>query len=75
MNLSKLMTAYNFAKWSGYFEPGRVNKALGILMANSNSEYITTFTSCTCADFAYRGMTCKHSVALMIERKVEELGK
>jgi hypothetical protein len=79
MNLSKLMTAYNFAKWyarkTQAFETTTVDRALGVLMSRNRNEYNTTTSICSCPDSVYRKHTCKHSIALMIERKVEELGK
>jgi predicted nucleic acid-binding Zn finger protein len=69
MNRSALFTRYNLAKAtfvrSGAVSTVKLNRALGVAQRN-HVPYITTQESCSCADFFYRGRTCKHQIALVL---------
>lgn len=41
----------------------RLNRALGVAQRKEPRPYETTFFSCTCPDFYYRGVLCKHILA------------
>ena len=79
MNQSRLFTIYNKARVAarnGLLDEARVNKALGILQSNdyySDKDYLTTLKSCTCPDHQFRGTTCKHMIAKMIETRMDQL--
>lgn len=82
-NPSALMTAYNYGKsWasnSGLTTTDRVDRAFGYLMSGEAEdkwqEYVTTIHSCQCPDSQFRGAICKHSVALMIATKHDQIMK
>ena len=77
---SKLMSAYNFARWfarrSPMLEEGRVNRAWGYIMSGKLvtkcEEYGTTISECYCYD-SERGWICKHRIGLQIIAKAKEL--
>jgi len=81
MNLSALFTAYNQAKWyakrTGEFDVGNVDRALGLLMAHrldeARREYAFGFRHCDCPDAQIRKRTCKHSIALMVQKRHDEI--
>ena len=70
---SAIFSAYNEAraaarKGIGGLEPGRVNRALGILQSKSTRPYITSLTDCNCIDRQrHPGIACKHLTARWIE--------
>jgi hypothetical protein len=74
MNLSVLMTCYNytkhFARRTGVIDPRRVDRALGYIMAGRVEEksfqYGSTKEFCDCPDCRYRRVYCKHSIAIAI---------
>lgn len=80
-NPSALMSAYNAVKHqgerSGLWDGPRADRALGYLMdgqaAEKWGEYLTTTEACSCPDSSYRLQTCKHSLAMMIDLKHDEL--
>ena len=52
-------------------EPGRANRALGLLMDQNRfgekvKEYRTTYNGCNCPDSEIRNMLCKHRIAFVI---------
>ena len=66
MSKSNLFTAYNAAK--PLCEAGRLNRALGLAQRKDcPSKYVTTESSCTCPDFWYRHIRCKHIIALVLK--------
>ena len=70
---SNLFTSYNAAKSIG-IERGRLNRALGLAQTNKAPRpYITTPVSCTCADFRYRHVRCKHMISLALVTTAESL--
>lgn len=81
MNLSALMTSYNyakhFAKRTGVIEPRRVDRALGYIMAGRVDEkafqYGSTKEFCDCPDCHYRRVHCKHSIAIAIVEAHDKL--
>lgn len=89
LNLSTLMSSYNYAVHSGKFERGRVNRALGIVMSgriallpdgnaiaegNGDTYYITR-EGCDCPDHTWRRQTCKHQIARFLILKSVLLAK
>lgn len=75
MNKSKLFSVYNKARVAarnGRLDTGRVNRALGVAQSKNARPYNTTITSCDCPDSLYRGATCKHRVALMMQKRMEQ---
>lgn len=82
-NPSALMTAYNLGKnWARRTDlttTDRVDRAFGYLMSGDASskwmDYATTADSCDCPDSQYRGIICKHSIALMIAEKHDRIMK
>lgn len=75
---SELFSWYNRARAAarqGKIEAKRVNRALGYLQSGQAqtkwAEYHTTTTFCGCPDHA-RGHTCKHQIALMIVKRIEQ---
>jgi hypothetical protein len=82
---SYLMSAYNYAKsWgkkTGLFTPDRCDKAFGYLQSGkaygSWVKYQTKCNGrhwdCQCPDRQIRGTFCKHIIALLIDRKIEQL--
>jgi hypothetical protein len=81
MNLSALFTAYNQAKWyakrTGEFDVGNVDRALGLLMAHrldeKRGEYNFDFRHCDCPDATIRKRVCKHQIALQIQAKHDRI--
>jgi hypothetical protein len=66
---SQLFSEYNReraeAKSAGR-DTGRLNRALGLAQKTAPRPYVTTLTSCTCPDHLYRGVVCKHMLALRL---------
>lgn len=82
---SNLMRAYNLARNARVFEPKRLNRALGIVQANStrllddgrldvnvNDWHMATVSKCDCEDNR-RGHICKHRIAKMLVVKATRL--
>lgn len=69
--LSSLFTSYNIVK-SCPFEPGRLNRALGLAMRKNAQdkfdEYNTTEDHCDCPDSEIRQAICKHRIAKYLIR-------
>ncbi|MGD9724771.1 MAG: SWIM zinc finger family protein [Pirellulales bacterium] len=65
MNKSILFRNYNAARALG-LDRGRLNKALGLAQSKSAPKYITSADFCSCADAKYRGVTCKHQIAVAL---------
>lgn len=75
MTRSQLFHTYNLARSAarnGKLEPGRTNRALGILMSKDAEQHLTkygaTVSQCHCQD-ARRGNVCKHRIARMIQKR------
>jgi hypothetical protein len=65
----EIFRQYNKAKQAT--EPGRANRALGLLMSPDKfgakiKEYSTTYNGCDCPDSEIRNMLCKHRIAFVI---------
>jgi hypothetical protein len=77
MEKQKIFSWYNKAKRAarqGKLDPERVNLALGLLQTKDRSwrdKYHPTTESCGCPDHQFRGHTCKHMIARMIEYRAE----
>lgn len=80
-----LMKAFNAARKANVFDPGRLNRALGIVQANAtrllpngklnveiNAWHQATVNSCDCEDNK-RGHICKHRIAKMLVVKATRL--
>ena len=73
-NTGDLVSSYNkvraFAKRTGIFDEGRVNRAWGILMScklnDKVEQYGSTMKTCDCPDSQIRMVYCKHSIGLVI---------
>ncbi|MGH9158159.1 MAG: hypothetical protein ACRD1K_20510 [Acidimicrobiales bacterium] len=79
LDMSLQMQVYNsalaWAKRTGLSDPGRVNRAFGILkrpgaLDRAVTEYSATRTECECPD--RRGLICKHRLAMMMWTRVQE---
>lgn len=75
---SALFVTYNHMR--GHEEAGRLNRALGIAQSaggNAAHGYVTTATTCTCADWRYRigrtGGRCKHIMAYVMASEADAL--
>lgn len=58
-------------------EPGRCNRALGLLMSPKRfrakvAEYGTTYNGCGCPDAQVRHMLCKHRIAMVIAQRATQ---
>lgn len=66
---SQVFTVYNHMR-AGTVDHGRLNRGLGLAQSNQESQYQTTATTCTCADWRYRisrhGGQCKHQIRLAL---------
>lgn len=65
----EIFRQYNKARCAT--EPGRANRALGLLMSpdlftEKRKEYGTTYGGCNCPDSEIRNMLCKHRIAFVI---------
>lgn len=77
---SAVMSTYNKARKAareGKLDPGRTNRALGIVQSADGGKskfekYLTTTRGCTCPDFRQTGKPCKHMIALMIETRMRQ---
>jgi hypothetical protein len=70
-NRSEIFSVYNKAKAAaraGLLDARRVDRALGILIADRVRPYRTTKNSCTCPDA--RRNRCKHQIAEMMRRRM-----
>jgi hypothetical protein len=65
MDKSMIFTQYNILRQQGV-SPARLNKALSIVQSRTETKYFTTHSSCTCPDNSYRGVVCKHMLALIM---------
>ena len=76
MNRSALFRVYNKARAAarrGELDEKRVNEALGILQRrNYERPYRTTIWYCDCPDSVYRGIVCKHRIALQIRHRMTQ---
>ena len=80
VSLSKLMTAYNHARWYAKefptFDVKRVDRAWGYIMSGTLltkvQEYGIKMNWCECYDHD-RGFKCKHMIGLMILQKAREI--
>jgi len=70
--LSSLFTVYNHTRKVLFFEPGRLNRALGLAMRKNVKvkfqEYNTTEDHCDCPDSEIREAICKHRIAKYLLR-------
>lgn len=76
MNISRVFSAYNYirAKAPQSYKP-RINRALGVAQLKTERPYQTTLTTCTCPDFYYRGVICKHIIAKHLALGMENAQK
>jgi len=56
----------------GRYESGRLESAKALALSptglqEARQKYETTIWDCRCPDHAYRRMTCKHMIAVMLE--------
>lgn len=84
---SNLMTAYNLARKANVFELKRLNRALGIVQANSTrllsdgrldvnvrDWHMASIASCDCGDHVKRGTKyCAHIISAMLVVKAKQL--
>lgn len=74
MNRHNLFRAFNQMRRmarDGYFESGRLNRALGIAQAREPRLYHTTVEDCDCMDKECRRfvpVTCKHQLAELMRK-------
>ena len=74
-NKSQLFTEYNKAKAAGRREGSdikRLNRGLGVAQKSQPRPYVTTAHSCTCPDHFYRGVVCKHMIALRLQKPASQ---
>ena len=75
----EIFRQYNKARQAT--EPGRANRALGLLMSPDKfgekiPQYSTTYYGSTCPDSEIRNMLCKHRIAFVINwRAIQYLMK
>lgn len=73
MSRRDLFRAFNAMRGmarQGYFEAGRLNRALGVAQRKENRPYHTTVEDCDCMDKECRRfmpVTCKHQLAEMLK--------
>ena len=70
-NRSEIFSVYNKAKASaraGLLDARRVDRALGILIADRVRPYRTTHRACSCPDARWN--RCKHQIAEMMRRRM-----
>lgn len=66
---STLFTNFNAARSMarrGDLDMGRLNKALGLAQSKEERPYHATAHGCQCKDRAYRGVICKHMLAVAL---------
>lgn len=69
---SLLFTEYNKARAAARRENsdmGRLNRGLGVAQKNQPRPYVTTAHDCTCPDHFYRGVVCKHMIAVRLQEE------
>jgi hypothetical protein len=82
------MRAYNLARLAHCFEPGRLNRALGIVQTNStrllpdgrldvnvNDWHMASVAKCDCIDYQQHGSKhwCKHRIAAALIYRAAQL--
>jgi hypothetical protein len=77
MDKSTAFRIYNRARAAarrGQLDEARVNRAFGLMQTKRRTtEYRTSIRACDCPDSVYNGTICKHRIALMMERRAENL--
>lgn len=69
LNKSTLFSNFNASK--SIYETGRLNRALGLAQRTAyEPKYDTTLTTCSCPDFWYRRIRCKHIISLALKGAV-----
>lgn len=79
---SQRMAIFNKARAAasqGKLDDGRVRRAFGIIQSNGFAakvhKYLTTTDNCTCEDHRRTGKACKHMIAVMMFRRLEQQQK
>lgn len=69
---SQLFKEYNKARAAARVEGSdvkRLNRGLGVAQKSQPRPYVTTAHDCSCPDHFYRGVVCKHMIALRLQEE------
>jgi predicted nucleic acid-binding Zn finger protein len=78
MDKSVIFKNYNYLKkviQSLNTDRFRLNRALGVAQLKIPRPYSTSLHSCTCPDFIYRHVICKHILALWLKQNTDYVQK